>query len=96
LGSGKTWPHDFLFLVGFLSPAAAGVAGVPTDSATGVRVESADTSNEAASAHDLGVIISWGLSAGDWVPKREGYISSGVERKDSAGECSNLRAGLCV
>lgn len=41
---------------------------------------------------DLGVMISTGfiVAVETSVPKRDGYISSGVERRDSVGEFSNL------
>ena len=40
--------------------------------------------------------MSIGLAAGageDSAPKRDGYISPGVDRRDSVGEFSNLMAG---
>lgn len=33
-GSGSTWPHDFRFLVGFLSDDAAGSASTPSSEAS--------------------------------------------------------------
>jgi hypothetical protein len=86
LGSGRTWPQDFLFFVGFLSPKGPGVPASCENS-----------SMFPSSSYDWGVMMSRGfivLSAGvEAASKRDGYISLGVERKDSAGEWSNLAGG---
>jgi hypothetical protein len=88
LGSGRTCPHDFLFLAGFFS--GEDVSGRGTASP-----ESADISGLLSSANDWGDMISCGfmVSVADGASKRGGYMSSGAERKDSAGDPSNLRSG---
>lgn len=75
LGSGRTWPHDFLFLV-FFSPDSGppGVGGMSTE--------------------ESGVMMSCEPSTDPQVSKREVYISSGQDMKDSAGEASNLTVGV--
>ena len=95
LGSGRTWPHDFLFLTGFFSDdsgagveVAEGVVGV-TEAGAGVV--------KATSTEDGGVMTlsMWSNEVAD-ASKRDGYISPGVDRKDSAGESSNLTVAVVV
>lgn len=87
LGSGRTWPHDFRFLVGFLS----------VDSAAGdVEASSAGESSR-VSATDCGVMTSMGFMASSADGVKRGYRSSpGADMKDSAGEFSNLTWGAEV
>ncbi len=96
-GSGSTWPHDFLFLVCLRSGS-----GVPaTEELVCVRdvrpasMVRSGWSSSSSSLRDSGDIISRGLTVvGEaLVPKSEGYISSGVESRDSVGEPSNLMLG---
>lgn len=50
-----------------------------------------------SSVNDLGDIMSRGLTVvAGLEPNREGYISSGVESRDSAGESSYLMLGDAV
>ncbi len=104
MGSGSTWPHDFRFLDGFLS--VVGVVGVEGVSAGVVATapaspERTDASALSSAAKDRGVMISSGFIVAEavaaaGVPKREGYMSPGMERKDSAGDASNLTSGEAV
>ena len=93
-GSGNTCPQDFLFLTGFFS-------GEP-DSEVGAGVDSKPARTETSgvtSRKDSGLIMSCGLSVDGVVtsvPNSDGYISPGVERRDSVGEFSNLRFGVGV
>jgi len=100
LGSGRTWPHDLRFLTGFFSGSGVLVVeaggGVKVVWVSAVRPASIVRSGCLASEAGWGDIISTGLTVvvgAGLVPKREGYISSGVERRDSAGEPSNLMFG---
>ena len=94
-------------MAGFFSSSAAveesGGAGDP-DGVDGVESVPARADTRAASgsgfmssAMDGGVIISKGFMVlgadGVVAANSEGYISPGVERKDSAGEASNLTLG---
>lgn len=47
---------------------------------------------------DIGVMTSRGfiVAVEESLPKRDGYISSGVDRRDSVGESSNLMADTGV
>lgn len=94
LGSGRTWPHDFLFLVGFLSVVEPGVEGVSSGFVARPGRAGGDNSPLLSSVKDWGVMISSGfiVVAVDEA-KRDGYMSPGVERKDSVGEFSNLMSG---
>lgn len=103
LGSGRTWPHDFLFLTGFFSgsgvPAVVGAAeGVVREVwARTVRLVSILRSGCSSSVNDFGDIMSRGLTVvAGLEPNKEGYISSGVESRDSAGESSYLMLGDAV
>lgn len=103
-GSGSTWPHDFLFLVAFFSGSGVPVVEAAEGEARlvwvrAVRPASMDRSACWSSATELGVNISMGLTVeldAGLVPNSEGYISSGAESKDSAGESSNLMLGDAV
>ena len=54
-----------------------------------------DISVVSPSAKDPGDMISWGFMVvvEAMEPKRGGYMSPGMDRKDSAGEASNLTSG---
>ncbi len=99
LGSGRTWPHDFLFLEDFFSLAEPGVDGISgrLRSARSARSVRSDPS-AFSSPDDLGVIISSGFMVEEAgvEAKSGGYMSLGVDRKDSAGEFSNGRFGDVV
>lgn len=109
LGSGRTWPHDFRFLVGFLSGLVVdpGVMGSAEEFA-GVEIDVSDAASPDAVAPGVegttscfesdkaGVIASMGsivFGAEVEVENNGGYISPGAESSDSAGEVSNLTAG---
>lgn len=109
LGSGRTWPHDFRFLVGFLSGLVvdSGVTGSAEESA-GVEADVTDAASPDAVApgveritscfesDKVGVIASMGsivFGAEVEVENNGGYISPGAESSDSVGEVSNLTAG---
>lgn len=102
LGSGSTWPHDFLFLTGFLSDDEAdseGVGVVLSSSASGDCSGMTDRRDSSfSSTKEGGVIISMGfivVATEDGVDtaKRDVKLSPGADRKDSAGEASNLMSG---
>ena len=65
------------------------------DSGAGVMEVARARRSVVSSTYDLGDIMSRGLRVDGAAsePNREGYISPGVERRDSAGEFSNLRLG---
>src|SRR3569833_1229664 len=95
LGSGRTWPHDFRFLAGRFSAPGAGVAAA-SSAAEAARAAAAEAF--LSSEKDRGVMITSGFivateAAGLDDPKSGGYISPGMDRKDSAGEFSNLTSG---
>lgn len=100
LGSGSTWPHDFLFLTGFFSDEeeSSGAASSRSlsssmSSCSGIT----DRRSSFSSAYDCGVIISMGsmvvAEEGVETAKREEKLSPGADRKDSAGDASNLMSG---
>lgn len=97
MGSGRTWPHDFRFLVCFFSELVASAAGVAVAVASAEAESAAMPDRRSSSAwsrssfNDEGLIISEGSMVA--LPKSDGYMSPGVDRKDSAGEFSNLSSG---
>jgi hypothetical protein len=83
-----------------LEAAADGVEGVEGDETVVARADTRAASGSClmSSAMDGGgVIISRGLmvlgAVGVEAANSDGYISPGVERKDSAGESSNVERG---
>lgn len=83
-------------MTGFFSLLPFGVWGV---SGPGVISERDRKSGCSPSENvDLGVMASMGfiVAVEESLPKRDGYISSGVERRDSVGEFSNLMADTGV
>lgn len=96
LGSGRTWPHDFLFFVCFFSPAPG--SGVD-DAASRSPAECEELSLWYSSPLvDSGVMMSLGFMVDDRgeLPKRLGYSPPGVDMNDSVGEGSNFRFGSGV
>lgn len=106
LGSGRTWPHDFRFFTGFFSDAGVDGAVVSVVSvevgtfvgeAVGERAANAIVSGLDSAEKGGGVIMSMGFIVFvEDVPdvvNNDGYISPGVERKDSAGDASNFTTG---
>lgn len=96
LGSGRTWPHDFLFFVGFFSPApGSGVDDVASRLPADCEALSLWQSSPCV---DSGVIMSRGfmVDGRGELPKRLGYSPPGVDMNDSVGECSNLTLGSGV
>lgn len=99
LGSGRTWPHDFLFLTGFFSDDECSVAAMSMSSSASGDSGMADRRESSRSSEkESGVIISLGLRVegiDEESAKSDEKLSPGAERKDSAGEASNLRRGDC-
>lgn len=91
-GSGRTWPHDFLFLTGFFSVVSEVVGTVASGVAAGVEAGTAGVETRSVEAGGV-MILSTGFIVGD-VSNRDGYISPGVDKKDSAGDVSNLTEGV--
>lgn len=79
LGSGRTWPHDFRFFVGFFSELSG--AG---------EHEASDAVSLSSLANEGGVMMLSNEFIVEDVAKREGYMSPGTDINDSAGEASNL------
>lgn len=79
MGSGRTWPHDFRFLVGFFSEFSGAGEEAASD---GVPLSSL--------VYDGGVMMLSMEFNAEVVSKREGYMSPGTDINDSAGEASNL------
>lgn len=104
-GSGRTWPQDFRFFVGFLSepgansesssgliirsPGVGGIDSGSTDAAMGVERAISCFDSE---GNDGGVITADGFVEA-CVENKEGYISPGADNSDSAGDGSNLPTG---
>jgi hypothetical protein len=84
-------------LTGFFSGSGVDSAGAAGVWVRLVRPESMPMSGFFSSTKDLGVNISRGLTVvvvdAESGPNRDGYISSGVESNDSAGESSILTLG---
>lgn len=109
LGSGRTCPHDFRFFTGFFSVAGVdaestgvanrspGVDGFDEASADAVVPEmKRATSCFDSAGREGGVITAVGSVVGAeeaCVENKEGYISPGADRSDSAGDGSNLTTG---
>ena len=108
LGSGRTWPHDFRFFAGFFSVAGVdaestgvanrspGVGGIDSGSTDTVvaGVERA-TSCFDSEGNEGGVITADGFVGAEeaCAENKEGYISPGADKSDSAGDGSNLSPG---
>jgi len=81
-------------LTGFFSVVSEVVAAVASGVGVVAGVVAGIAGAETESVEAGGVmILSTGFIVAD-VSKRDGYISPGVDRKDSAGDVSNLTEGV--
>ena len=70
MGSGSTWPQDFLFLVGFLSAEALGVDGASAG-VSGTADMALMTRSHSDPSKEWGDMISWGSMVLEGGEKRE-------------------------